>query len=106
MYVFLALAKCHFAITSFDMWMSKGTYDGFALIFNCLGNDWQPKHVTIGLFEVIETISQALAINLIELLEKYGLRKKIITYVKVEGSNLKLNVYIKSIQVDLQKCIT
>ncbi len=67
--------------------------------------------MTIGLFEVIETTSQALARNLIELLEKYGLRKKIITYVKVEGSNLNamtiaLNVYIKSIQVDLQKYIT
>jgi hypothetical protein len=48
--------------------------------------------------------------NLIELLEKYGLRKKIITYVKGEGSNLNamtiaLNVYIKSIQGDSQKCI-
>jgi hypothetical protein len=48
--------------------------------------------------------------NLIELLKKYGLRKTIITYVKGEGSNLNamtiaLNVYIKSIQVDLQKCI-
>ncbi len=44
--------------------------------------------MTIGLFGVIETISQAFARNLIELLEKYGLRKKIIIYVKGEGSNL------------------
>jgi hypothetical protein len=52
-----------------------------------LSNDWQPNHVTIGLFEAIEIIGQTLAINLTYLLDKYGLRKKIITYVKDEGSN-------------------
>ncbi len=42
----------------------------------------------IGLFETIETSGQALAKSLIELLDKYGLRKKIIAFVKDEGSNL------------------
>jgi hypothetical protein len=50
-------------------------------MINILSNDWQPKHVIIGLFKAIETIGQAL-------LDKYGLRKKIITYVKDEGSNV------------------
>jgi hypothetical protein len=40
------------------------------------------------LFERIETIGQTLARSLTELLDKYGLRKKIIVYVKNEGSNL------------------
>ncbi len=40
------------------------------------------------MFEAIETIGQALVRSLIELLDKYGLRKKIIAYVKDEGSNL------------------
>jgi hypothetical protein len=40
------------------------------------------------LFEAIETIGQALVRSLIELLDKYGLRNKIIAYVKDEGSNL------------------
>jgi hypothetical protein len=44
--------------------------------------------VTIGLFETIETISQALAKNLKELLDSYGLSKKIIPYIKDEGTNL------------------
>jgi hypothetical protein len=44
--------------------------------------------VIIGLFETIETSGQALAKSLIELLDKYGLRKKIIAFVKDEGSNL------------------
>jgi hypothetical protein len=44
--------------------------------------------VIISLFEAIKTIRQALAKILIELLNKYGLREKIIVYVKDEGSNL------------------
>jgi hypothetical protein len=50
-------------------------------------NDWQPKHVTIGLFETIKTIGQALAKSLTKLLDKYGLRKKITIFVKDEGSS-------------------
>jgi hypothetical protein len=37
--------------------------------------DWKLKHITIGLFEASETTSQALAINLIELLDEYGVLK-------------------------------
>jgi len=44
--------------------------------------------VTIGMFEMIKTTNQALATNLTKLLNQYGLRKKNITYVKDEGSNL------------------
>ncbi len=68
--------------------MSKGAYDVFSLMINFLSNDRQPKHVTIGLFEITKTLRQALAKSLKKLLDKYGLRKKIIVYVKDEGSNL------------------
>jgi hypothetical protein len=44
--------------------------------------------VTIGLFETTETIGQTLAKSLIKLLDKYGLRKKIIVYIKYEVYNL------------------
>jgi hypothetical protein len=37
---------------------------------------------------MIEIIDQALARSLTKLLDKYNLRKKIIAYVKDEGSNL------------------
>jgi hypothetical protein len=36
--------------------MSKGAYDIFALVINFLGTDWQPKHITIGLFEAMDTL--------------------------------------------------
>jgi hypothetical protein len=52
--------------------------------------------VIIGLFETIETSGQALAKSLIELLDKYGLRKKIIAFVKDEGS--KLNAMINALK--------
>ncbi len=42
----------------------------------------------IGLFEITKTIGQALAKSLVKLLDKYGLRKNIISYVKNEGSIL------------------
>jgi 5'-3' exonuclease len=79
--------------------MSKGAYDVFALMINFLGNDWLPKHVTIDLlFEGIEIIGQTLARSLIELLNKYGLKKKIIVYVKDEGSNLSaMTITLKAI---------
>jgi hypothetical protein len=31
--------------------MSKGAHDIFAFVINSFGFDWQPKQVTIGLFE-------------------------------------------------------
>jgi hypothetical protein len=44
--------------------------------------------VTIGLFEVTKIARQALVRSLTNLLNKYGLNKKIIVYVKDEGFNL------------------
>jgi hypothetical protein len=58
---------------SFDLRMSKDTCDIFALVINFLDENWQPKKVTIGLFKVIKTKSQALARNLRRLLDSYGL---------------------------------
>jgi len=68
--------------------MSKGAHDIFVLVINFLGSDWQPKQITIGLFEAIEITRQTLANNLTKLFDQYGLRNKIIAYVKDEDSNL------------------
>ncbi len=63
-----------------------------------LGVDWQLKHITLGLFEPIDISGQTLAKNLIELLDSYASRKKIIVYVKDEGSNLNImTITLKSI---------
>jgi hypothetical protein len=54
----------------------------------CLGHKPKCTVVIIGLFETTKTIGQALPINLNELLDSYGLRRKIITYIKYEGAIL------------------
>jgi hypothetical protein len=68
--------------------MSKGAHDIFTLIIIFLGCDWQPKQVTISLFEATKITRQALTNNLTKLLDQFGLRNKIIAYVKDVGSNL------------------
>jgi hypothetical protein len=54
--------------------------------------------ITPGLFEPIDNSGQTLAKNLIELLDNCALRRKIIGYVKDEGSNLNtMTTTLKSI---------
>jgi hypothetical protein len=40
LYVLPALVDCYYIIASFDLWMSKGAYDIFALVIKFLGVDW------------------------------------------------------------------
>jgi hypothetical protein len=54
-YILPILIECMSTTTSFDLWMSKRAHDFFALIVQFLRLDWMPKHVTIRLFETIET---------------------------------------------------
>jgi len=81
LYVLLSLADCYYVTTNFDLWMSKGAYDIYALVIKFLGFDWQPKHIAIGLFEASDTSKHALPKDLIKLLCKYDSRKKIIICV-------------------------
>ncbi len=59
-YVQHALASCLSIAYTFDLWMSKGTHDVFAIVVNLISN-WDAKHVTIGLFEMIDIIGATLA---------------------------------------------
>jgi hypothetical protein len=69
--------------------MSKGAHNVFALVINFFNEEWNPQHITIGLFEASETTRQTLARSyLVELLDQYDFKKKIIAYMKDEGANL------------------
>jgi len=57
----------------FDLWMSKGARDVFAIAMNFISNDWEAKHVTIRLFEVSDMSDVAMALKLQELLDKLPL---------------------------------
>ncbi len=47
---------------NFDLWMSRGGIDTFALVINYLYKAWTPRHITIGLFEMHETTSNSMAL--------------------------------------------
>ncbi len=68
-YVLPLLNDCCYATTNFDMWMSKGAHDVFALVKRNLGSNWKPKQITLVLFKVVKTIGQPLPINLIDILD-------------------------------------
>ncbi len=50
-FVFPFVYAIDFIIATFDLWMGKGALDTFALVIFFLTLDWEPKHVTIRLFE-------------------------------------------------------
>jgi hypothetical protein len=55
LYVQPTLLSCLFAPCTFNLWMSKWVHDIFAVIVNFISSVWVVKHVTIGLFDVINT---------------------------------------------------
>jgi hypothetical protein len=84
-YVLLVLTNCVVVITSFDLWISKGEHEIFALVVNFLKRTLShTKRSTIGFFETFETLGQTLAKNSQDLSEYYKSIKKISTYVKEE----------------------
>jgi hypothetical protein len=62
-YVLLLLDECYCVITSFDLWMSKGAHDVFALVITFLELNWKPKQITFGLFEVVNTTPKCVIIH-------------------------------------------
>jgi hypothetical protein len=54
-YVLPLLEECHSIISSFNLSMSKGADDVFALIIIFLGSKWKPKHGTFDLFQGYKT---------------------------------------------------
>jgi len=85
LYVLPTLAKHHSTTTSFDLWVSKVKHDIFALVINFVIVDWQPKYITLGLFEATNISGQTLAKNLIELLDNYALRRKIMFMLRMRN---------------------
>jgi len=58
-YISLALESCNTCTISFDLWMSITKVDTFVLIVHFLNDKWEPYHVTIGFFEIVETFVNA-----------------------------------------------
>jgi hypothetical protein len=88
--------------TTFDLWMSMGAYDVFALVVNFINVDWTPKHAMIKLFQAIETMKQTVVLKFQAFFNKYDLRVKIFTYVKDEGVNSNAMITILKLVVSCQ----
>jgi hypothetical protein len=53
-YMLPKLKQCYSTTFSFDLWMSKGAHNVFALVISFLNEGWHPQHITIELFEANE----------------------------------------------------
>jgi hypothetical protein len=70
--------------------MSKGAHDIFVIVVNFILNDLEAKHVTIGLFEVTNTIDIAMILKLQKLLYKFFLQQKFLPMLRTRGLTCKL----------------
>lgn len=85
---YLPLNHTTLALISFDLWMLRAKVDTFVLIVHFLNDKWEPCHIRIGFFETKNTFGNAMALQINDVLAKYGVNVQIITYVKDEGGNL------------------
>jgi hypothetical protein len=68
--------------------MSRTRVDTFVMIVHFLNDKWEPCHITIGFFEIVDPFGNVMALQVNDVFTKYGLNIRIITYVKDEGGNL------------------
>jgi hypothetical protein len=57
---------------------------GFCVDF--LNRNWEPGHITIGLFETTNTFRATMAIQVNQVLATYGLNVKILAYEKMKAT--------------------
>jgi len=55
MHVLPTIVECVMTIATFDLWMSKTKFDTFDLAIDFIDDDWVFHHVTIGMFETLDT---------------------------------------------------
>jgi hypothetical protein len=55
-----------------------------------ISSDWEAKHVTIGLFEVMDTSGAIMVPKLQKFLDRFSLTQKIVAYVNMKGANCTL----------------
>lgn len=89
-YILPSITKCVTPIASFDLWMSRGGFDTFALIINFLEDAWKPQHNIVAIFEAPDTSGATMAMQVRDLLQSFNLTNKTIAYVKDEGANLNI----------------
>jgi hypothetical protein len=62
LHVLLGVETIIIVSVKFDLQMSRGGIATFALVINYLDKGWNPRHITIRLFEMHETTSSSMAL--------------------------------------------
>ncbi len=85
-----SLSSCFFCIAQlfFYLWMSQTSYDTFAMVTNFINSFWELTHVIVDICKEQNKISIAMANQVKNLFDSFGLFKKVIVYVKNKWSNL------------------
>lgn len=83
------LAKMESVTISFDLWMSRGCEDIFDLIVHGLDGTFNQTRVHLAIIQCDETRGETLSTLLLNQLEKFGIKDKVIACVKDGGSNLR-----------------
>ncbi len=87
-YVFPSPTTCVTISITFDLWMSKISFDTFAMVINFIDSNWVPQHITIGLFKMPNNFGVIFSKIVKPLLVQFQLVDKVLVYVKDEGNNL------------------
>lgn len=87
-FVNLVLIDYITCMVAFDLWMSQGDNDTFALVISVINALWQTWMWQLGLFIVESTMGTAMAKQMKDLLRSFGLSNKVITFVKDKRTNL------------------
>jgi hypothetical protein len=67
--------------------MSQGHFGTFIVVINYINKKWETCHITIGVFEVHETLRATMVMHLKDLLAWLSCW---IAYIKNEGANLNI----------------
>jgi len=64
-YMFLMLVEATIIATTFDLWMFEGGgFDTFVLVVNYIKKKWEACRITIGIFEIKETLEVSMVVQL------------------------------------------
>jgi hypothetical protein len=88
-YISSALNSCNTCMVSFDLWMFRTRVDTFVLILHFLDDKWDPCHVTIGFFEIVENFEKMPWLcNSMKSLQNTGLMFRLLRMLKKKGGNI------------------
>jgi hypothetical protein len=71
-FILATFNSCHSCIILFDLWMLKAGMDTFVMIVHFLHDKWEPCHITISFFEIVNIFGNVMALQVSDVLAKYG----------------------------------